>query len=303
MRPALVSHYLRSAASGRDFYGLLARAVLGQPIAGGDAQIALENGAFELLMRYPGARRAIALVQIGLVVEPEREIRKLAARAAPELMATLVALAKSLDLPAAQMRLAQSLGRSDGRYGLTALFPVPTWRPASGYTLDRALVFAFMRAESGFDPRAESHAGARGLMQLMPATAQYIAARAELARPEGNALFEPETSIVFGQAYLEHLLQHAAIGDNLIYLAAAYNAGPGRVLRWQEVLAGNDDPLLFLESIPLREPRVYVKNLLSNLWTYRARFGQAQSSLEALARSRWPTYEALDRPAEVHAWN
>jgi soluble lytic murein transglycosylase-like protein len=303
MRPQLVSRYLRLAASGRDFYGLLARGILGRPLADGAEPIAFEDEVLELVLRQPGARRAIALGQIGEFGQAEREIRKLAARAAPELMAGLVALAKSLDLPAAQMRLAQSLGRSDGRYDLSALFPVPSWRPASGYTLDRALVFAFMRAESAFDPRAESHAGARGVMQVMPATARYIAARAELERPHASALFEPETSILLGQAYLEHLLQRPSIGDNLIFLAVAYNAGPGRVQQWRETLGIEDDPLLFLESIPLREPRVYVKKVLTNYWSYRARFGQARPSLGALATGRWPTYRALDREAQVHAWN
>ena len=97
-------------------------------------------------------------------------------------------------------------------------------------------------------------------------------------------------------------MQLPSIGDNLIYLAAAYNAGPARVLRWQETLPG-DDPLLFLESIPMREPRAYVKKVLTNLWTYRARFGQPQLSLEALARGRWPTYQQLDQRRETHAWN
>jgi soluble lytic murein transglycosylase-like protein len=257
----------------------------------------------ELLLDYPGVRRAIALGQIGAATQAEREIRKLAARAAPELMAGLLALAKSLDLPAAQMRLAQSLGRNGGRHDLTALFPMPSWQPASGYTLDRALVFAFMRAESAFDPRAESHAGARGLMQVMPATAQFIAASADLELRHGNALFEPETSILLGQAYLEHLLQRPSIGDNLIFLAVAYNAGPARVSRWQEALESDEDPLLFLESIPLREPRVYVKKVLTNFWIYRTRLGQPEPSLEALAKSRWPTYRTLDRHDQVHAWN
>jgi soluble lytic murein transglycosylase len=302
MRPGLVSHYLRIAASGRDFYGLLARAALKQPLDKGAEQITLEAQMLQLLLDYPGVRRAIALGQIGQATQAEREIRKLAARATPELMVGLIALAKSLGLPAAQMRLAQSLGRSGGRHDLTALFPMPTWQPAQGYTLDRALVFAFMRAESGFDPRAESHVGARGLMQVMPATAQYIAASSDLELPHGNALFEPETSIVFGQAYLEHLLQRPSIGDNLVYLAAAYNAGPARVLRWQERLEGDGDPLLFLESIPMREPRVYVKKVLTNFWTYRARLGQSQASLEALAQSRWPTYTTLEHRAQVHAW-
>ena len=303
MRPHLVNRYLRVAANGRDFYGLLARGILNLPLIHDTDRVEFEDGVLEQLLRHPGARRAIALAQVGRSDDAEREIRKLAARATPQLMAGLVVLAKSLHLPAAQMRLAQSLGRSDGRYDLSALFPMPAWRPAHGFTLDRALVFAFMRAESGFDPRAESHAGARGLMQVMPATAQYIAARANLERPHANALFEPETSIGFGQAYLEHLLQRPMIGDNLIFLAVAYNAGPGRVREWQEMLAAADDPLLFLEAIPMREPRVYVKKVLTNLWTYRARLGQPPASLRALAQSRWPTYRALDQRSQAHAWN
>jgi soluble lytic murein transglycosylase-like protein len=139
-------------------------------------------------------------------------------------------------------------------------------------------------------------------MQVMPATAQFIAASSDVELTHGNALFEPETSILLGQAYLEHLLQRPAIGDNLIHLALAYNAGPGRVSRWHETLDGAD-PLLFLESIPMREPRVYVKKVLTNFWIYRARLGQPEPSLEALARGRWPTYRALDRRDQMHAWN
>lgn len=302
-RPQLVGHYLNVAAAGHDFYGLLARKILGASIADDREQIALQASALQVLLSYPGARRAIALGQIGQFERAEREIRKLAARATPELMVGLIALAKSLDLPAAQMRLAQSLGSRDGQYDLGALFPVPSWRPSTGYTLDRALVFAIMRAESAFDPSVESYAGARGLMQVMPATAKYIAAKRELQTPGADALFEPETSIQLGQAYLEHLLQHARIGDNVIFVAAAYNAGPGRVLDWRDRLDAENDPLLFLESIPMREPRVYVKKVLTNLWSYRARLGQAQPSLQAMVRSQWPSYQALDPRPQLHAWN
>ena len=257
-------------------------------------------------LRYPGVRRAIALGQIGQVAQAEREIRKLAARAAPELMAGLVALAKSLDLPAAQMRLAQSLGRSDGRYDLSALFPVPTWRPANGYTLDRALVFAFMRAESGFDPRAESHAGARGLMQVMPATAQYIAAR---DRPRAPAR---QRAV---RARDEHPVRPSL---SRAPLATAVDRRQSDLSwRWptmrgpagSSLLAGDARPSRTIRccswsSIPLREPRVYVKKVLTNLWTYRARFGQAQSSLEGTrhrAAGR-PTARST-RDSQVHAWN
>jgi soluble lytic murein transglycosylase len=303
LKPQLVRHFLRLAAAAPDFYGLLARRALGEAPAHDPDQVGREDSAAQVLLRLPGARRALALGQVGEIELAEQEVRKLAARASTEVMVGLIALAQRLDLPAAQMRLAQSLGARAGAYHFGALYPLPSWRPANGYSVDRALVYAIMRAESAFDPAAESHAGAQGLMQVMPATARYIADRKDLAPPREDDLLEPETSIRFGQAYLEHLLQWPPIGGNLIYLAAAYNAGPARVMRWREQIGLDDDPLLFLESIPMREPRVYVKKVLTNLWSYRARLGQPQDSLEALARNRWPVYRALDAERLMHAWN
>jgi soluble lytic murein transglycosylase-like protein len=302
-RPQLVTKYLRLAAEGSDFYGLLARAVLGDRPAAPPLEADFEARRAEVLLRFPGARRALALGQVGELERAEQEIRKLAGRASPELMVGLIALATSLDLPAAQMRLAQSLRSSRGQQHLSALYPLPSWRPADGYKVDRALIYAIIRAESAFDPGALSHAGARGLMQVMPATAVYIASRAALEVPRKDELFEPETSIRFGQAYLAHLLQRPPIDGNLILLAAAYNAGPGNVARWRERPGIAHDPLLFLEAIPIRETRDYVKKVLTNLWSYRARLGQPQPSLEALARNEWPGYRALDRGPQIHAWN
>ncbi len=302
-RPQLVQHYLAVAAEGHDFYALLARTVLGRPIAYDWHQISLTDGLPQILLRFPGARRALALDQIGEFERAEQEIRKLAARASPEVMVGLIGLAELLDLPAAQMRLAQSLESSEGGYHFGALYPVPSWQPVNGYTVDRALVYSIMRAELAFDPTAESQAGAQGLMQVMPETARDIAARGAFEPPQQDDLFEPATSIQFGQAYLEHLLQRSPIGGNLIYVAAAYNAGPGRIARWRDQLGIEDDPLLFLESIPMREPRVYVKKVLANLWTYRARLGQPQPSLLALARNQWPSYRALDTDLQLHASN
>ena len=303
-RPQLAQHYLEIAADGRDFYALIARTVLGRSIAYDWQQIGLKDSLPPVLLRFPGAQRALALGQVGEFDRAEQEIRKLAARAPADVMVGLIGLAQSLDLPAAQMRLAQSLESSEGSPHFGALYPVPTWQPVNGYTVDRALVYAIMRAESAFDPTAESQAGAQGLMQVMPETARDLAARGVLEVSAQNDLFEPETSIQFGQAYLEYLLQWSPIGGNLIYVAAAYNAGPGRIAHWREQLDSDNDPLLFLESIPMREPRIYVKKVLTNLWTYRARLGQPQPSLQALAHNHWPVYRALDTDEQtVHASN
>jgi soluble lytic murein transglycosylase len=301
-KPAYVTAFLRIAAEDRQsFYGVLARAALGKD-RGYDWSEPQDDG-LAAVTRLPGAQRALALGQIGQSDLAEDEIRKLAGRAGADLMPGLITLAAWLDLPAAQMRLAQSLRHRNGGGHYPALYPLPSWQPATGFTVDRALVFAVMRAESGFDPEAESYAGARGLMQVMPATAREIASRHELELADWDGVFEPATGMALGQAYLQELLRRPRIGDNLIFAAVAYNAGPGRVAEWCAALGYEDDPLLFLESIPLRETRIYVKKVLTNLWTYRDRLGQPRPSLKALVGNAWPLYRAFDTKPLVHAWN
>jgi soluble lytic murein transglycosylase len=303
-KPQHVAEFLRIAAEDtRSFYGLLARAVLGQDEGYDWDQPDPQGDGLRGVAKLPGAQRALALSQIGQNGLAEMEIRKLAARATPDLMANLIALAGRLDLPAAQMRLAQSLRNREGGEYHPALYPLPSWQPVTGFTVDRALVFAVMRAESGFDPEAESYAGARGLMQVMPATAKEIALRSQLELADWDGLFEPATGMTLGQAYLDQILRLPWIGDNLMFVAAAYNAGPGRVAEWCDSPELDADPLLFLESIPLRETRIYVKKVLTNFWTYRDRLGQPRPSLAGLAANAWPTYRPLDPKPTIHAWN
>ena len=301
-KPQQVGVYLRIAAEvPQSFYGALARAALGLDDRYDWAHHEPKD-ALEAVVQFAGARRALALSQVGRRGLAEQEIRKLAGRAGPELTEGLIVLADVLDLPAAQMRLAQSLRVRRGLDHHDGLYPLPSWRPVTGFTVDRALLFAVIRAESGFDAAAESDAGARGLMQIMPATARYIADRAQLELPDHDGLFEPETGIMFGQAYLDEMLRRPDIDDNLMFVAIAYNAGPRRVAQWRKSI-GMADPLLFLESLPLRETRIYVKKVMTNLWSYRDRLGQPQPSLKALAGNAWPIYRALDTKPELHAWN
>ena len=291
-----------AAEDSQGFYGLLARAALGrdQPDDGAPEVQSVE--ALAALTDAAGARRALALDQIGRKDLAEQELRRLAGRADPKLKAGLMVLARKLDLPAVQMRLAQSL-RYHGYAYHRALYPVPSWQPIDGFILDRALLYSVMRAESGFDPAAESHAGARGLMQLMPATAREVAARAEIELTGGDGLFEPVTGIALGEAYLDHILRLPGIDRNLLLGAIAYNAGPGRVKAWRKALQLDHDPLLFLESLPVMETRIYVKKVLTNLWNYRARLGQPRPSLKALAADAWPLYQAFDKASTLHARN
>ena len=140
-----------------------------------------------------------------------------------------------------------------------------------------SLVLAFARIESRFQTQATSPVGARGLMQLMPAHRRRSSAS---AIPTRSTM--PGTSLAVGQRYIEQLLQR--LDGNLLELGGAYNAGPGAVNRWRTTKAGGDDPLLFVESIPVAETRSYVKRLMLYHWLYRRRFGQDAASLDETAR-------------------
>ena len=222
----------------------------------------------------------------------------------PGIAPSLLGLASRLGMPLTQVGLAQVAPLADGRLFAASLYPLPPWQPKGGFELDRALLFAFMRQESGFNARARSSAGARGLMQLMPATASYVAGDSSLRSGSRHKLMDPEYNMMLGQKYLRYLIDNPDIRGNLIYLAVAYNAGPGNLRKWQKAI-GTDDPLLFIESLPSHETRNLVVRVLTNYWLYRLRFAQDAPSQDALAAGEWPHYVDLetDDRALRHARN
>jgi soluble lytic murein transglycosylase len=310
-RPAAATFWLRIAAEHpRNFYGVLARHILhienshdedGAPFTEVDAQLVMETA---------GGRRALALIAIDQTTRAEAELRALAPHVSPLAMEALVALSDRANMPALSLQLAEDL--SDGadrrRHGL---FPVPRWTPLGGFTVDRALLFALMRQESQFSPVAESPVGAFGVMQLMPATAHAMAVRAGVPlsahdqQQMHQALADPELNMALAQEYITELMENDTIGDNLMLLAAAYNIGPVPPQRWQSDQQLREDPLLFLESIPVRETRLFTQRVLTNYWIYRQRLQQPTPDLDALAAGEWPTYTALDYEDEPerHAEN
>ena len=150
-------------------------------------------------------------------------------------------------------------------------FPTPALAPEGGFTLDKALVYAVVRQESRFNAFAISGKGAMGLMQVTPATAITVTGDDRIsADPLG--LFDASTNLRVGQDYLDMLLKKAAGGD-VVKALAAYNAGPGVLLRTQAQL-GTDDPLLLMESMPAGQTRVYVETVMASYWIYRRMFGE-----------------------------
>lgn len=293
----------RAAAASDGFYGQLAQEITGISSDFEWHEDALRGQLRSLVLKFPAAQRAIALVQTGQTALAAKEIRKLAARARPQLTQALAALAESLALPAAQMRVAQRLRLLDGRRHDGALYPVPSWQPTNGYAVDRALIFALARAESGFDPEARSHADARGLMQILPSTARQVASAHGIPFEGAETLNDPTVNLDIGQAFVAQLLDNRLVDGSLIHLVVGYNAGLKRLENWVDRLGPitAEDPLLFLESIPVPETRQYAKKVIGNLWAYRARLEQQRASLTQLAQSDWPVYQRVER-GPSYAW-
>jgi len=305
--PGSMSRWLATAARyPRTFYGLIAREALGIPIEFDFDGLELSRGEVQSLVASPSGGRALALLQVGESERARAELLQLGDWRHGNLGEVMVALADRAQMPRFSMTLARQLSdlrgmARSGRPLLAALYPVPHWRPNGGFAVDRALLYAVMRQESAFDPQAVSHAGARGLMQLMPRTASYIADDPLLRGSKREALHDPGLNLRLGQDYLVHLMSLRDVSDRLFYLLAAYNAGPGTLARWREELDAEDDPLLFIESIPYGETRTYIEKVIANFWIYRKRLNQPTPSLRDVADGEWPRFRQME-PGERQAW-
>ena len=265
---------------GETFYGMLASAALGVPTLSSATPSVPDMQA---LLRHPNLRMAAALVEIGETGLADQLIRYQARIGAPAEHGQLIGFAAALNLPATQVWLAQNVPQGT-RTSFAARYPRPAWAPAEGWRIDPALVYAHALQESEMRVDAVSRSGARGLMQLMPSTAQLIARhKGDVVRP----LDDPSVSFEYGQSYLEELAAAGGTNGLLPKVIAAYNAGPNNVARWT---AGTNDPLLFIESIPFPQTRAYVAIVLRNYWIYQREAGTPTTSMTALAAGRWPTF-------------
>ena len=304
-RPERVTGWLRKAAvHNRTFYGLLAGRVLGTDREFDWDVPKLTAGRIDTLSRHPGGRRALALLQVGNHRRAERELVALTSVRDGALGEALLAVAEASQLASLSLRTAAIVVDDEGAPPSGALYPVPQWQPEEGFIVDRAVIYAFMRQESRFNARAKSRAGARGLMQLMPATAGFMARKRFRGRNR-ELLYDPKLNISIAQRYLRYLIDHDQVNGDMLLLATAYNGGPGNLAKWRRRAERRNslDPLLFIESIPARETRNYVERVLANLWIYRSRLGQASPSLDRLAAGKVPFYKSLDGNGDVVAQN
>lgn len=144
-------------------------------------------------------------------------------------------------------------------------------RDAGRNGLDPALVAAVAWRESGFDPAAESHRGAVGLMQVLPSTARYIESRDDAPAGRAVDLADPEVNISFGAWYLRHLID--LHGGSVPAALTAYNGGPDNLRKWRAAAAARGVEFRIPEDIPFDETRKYVTDVMDAWAIYRQAYG------------------------------
>jgi len=277
-----VSEFRAAAARYPDaYYGQLAAAQSGVPVRVAVAPPLADLPAGEI----PSLDRFRELDALAQNDDATRELVAALAAAPPRDQAAVALLLSQRDEQQTELRQgileaerARALDGNGAPPGLPlavweALYPRGQWetvaRVAGRTGVDPYLMAGVIREESRFDPGAVSSAGAYGLMQLMPGTAQGAARNAGVAPPDLRALTDPQTNVLLGAVVLSELLKQFGRVD---FAVAAYNAGPEAVRRWQFQRPGLD-PASFVETIPYPETRGYVKAVLESTalyhWLYR----------------------------------
>ena len=270
---------LRSLAKKRTYYGFLAANRLGL-----EAQLnAARNDHGEALAArvraLPGIARALELFAVGDAVNARREWQAILPRMTREEQEAAAYLAQRIGQSRLAIRTANQFGLNDH---LSLRFPLEhesAFRQASHLTgLPLPLLAAFARQESLFDPLARSPANARGVMQMLHGTARLAARRAALPAPSLEDLYDPAVNIRLGSHHIAWLLLRYE--GALPFAAAAYNAGESRADRWIKDAPGW--PMdVWIEAIPFRETRNYVKNVLAFKQVYGQLLGEPLPLLHA----------------------
>lgn len=251
----------QALAGERDFYGFLAADQIGAPYQLNNHPVTVTPQTTRKVRNTPGIRRSLEFKNRGQIIEARREWFH-------------ASRSFSRDEQLAQARLAyemqwyfpaiRTLGQAEYWDDLEIRFPLAyrdqLSKAAREHDLHSSWVFAIARQESAFMADARSHAGAMGLMQLMPATARETARKFSIPLRAPQQALQADTNIKLGTAYLSRM--YAQFNGNRILASAAYNAGPNRVRQW---LADSNHLTydVWIENIPFDETRKYVQNVLT----------------------------------------
>jgi soluble lytic murein transglycosylase len=260
-----------------NFYGNLADEELDRKIALPPKARATTAEEERAAQNNPAIRRALTFFRLDLRTEAVKEwnwaLRGMDDR---ELLAA-ANLAKRNQIWDRAINTADRT-KNEHDYSLRFLAPYgETVRPAAqNQTLDDAWVYGLMRQESRFITSAKSNVGAAGLMQLMPATAKWVARKIGLRDFSQSQVHDAQTNVLLGTSYMRLVMEN--LNNHPVLASAAYNAGPGRAKKWRA-----DRPLegaIYAETIPFSETRDYVKKVMSNSVYYSAQFNGKPDSLK-----------------------
>ncbi|MFL0356448.1 lytic transglycosylase domain-containing protein [Erythrobacter sp. GH1-10] len=292
--PGQAQEHLSAAARyDETLYGMLAADQLGIEFPTSVTPEPFTSGDWRDLSGVYNVKIAAALVEIGRPGLADEVLRHQARVGDARDYEALSRLARELGLPSTQLFMAHNAPygmRSDG----SLRFPVARWQPRNGWRVDPALAFAHALQESNFRASAVSPANARGLLQIMPGTARDHNRSLNLGASYAD-LNDPEVNLAYGQQHMEMLRDSPATEGKLPKIMAAYNAGLTPVTRWNYEINDQNDPLLYMESIPYWETRGYVAIVMRNYWMYERAAGVPSPSRRALAQGLWPEFPEMGR--------
>lgn len=275
------AHAFASAATERTLWGFASAELIGRPLALEHKPVPARPDAIDRLLASEAASRVRTLSELGRWSDVRREWRELTqALAYPDKLVAAAAAAKLGLTNLSILTLARAAYWDDLELRFPLDYQERVQLAAAEHELPVDWIYAVIRQESAFDPGVSSHAGAVGLMQLMPATAREVAGKLGLGEPERLELVDPSLNIALGSAYIAEM-QWRFDGHPLV-ATAAYNAGPGAVGRWLP-----DEPMpgdLWLTSIPYAETRQYARRVLTYRVIYRHRLGLPPLRVGALLR-------------------
>jgi soluble lytic murein transglycosylase len=260
------------------FYGILAGEALGRNFVPPPRAPAPTAAELAEAATQPGLQRGLALIRLDLRIEGIREWNWVLSGLNDRQLLAAAELARRNEVIDRSINTAD---RTRAEHDFALRYPTPYFDQvaprARQVGLDPAWVYGLMRQESRFITDAKSGVGAKGLMQLMPATAKWVAKKIGMTHYHPTKVTEMDINVTLGTNYMRMVMD--SLDDHPVLASAAYNAGPGRARKWRA-----EKPLegaIYAETIPFNETRDYVKKVMANAIAYAALIGGGSHSLTA----------------------
>ena len=256
----------------RDYHGFLAADFMNWPYEMSNRPIEYDPASLEALSKQAGFIRARELYKAELFIDARREWYWITRNLSPDELKLAAVLAEQWGWhDRAILTVAQSKDYNDLNLRFPVNYQSEVRKISRQYQLEPAHVYAVIRQESAFNKDARSHAGALGLMQLMPKTGRVTAKKHNIPLASTSLLYQPDKNISIGSAYLKQVME--AYDDNIVLASAAYNAGPHRVKRW--LPEDKEKPATqWIAMVPFNETRNYIQRILAYIAIYDWRLEQ-----------------------------